>query len=254
MSDPSTNYSNPNKKSLLVGLVAAIALTAFFGGYLLGGMNSETLTRDDLAELLEEYEKSSVNKQGAKLPSPLFVSLDDDPMKGNPTATLTIIEFSDFQCPFCARFYHETLPQIEKQYIQTGKVNFVYRDMPLGIHPNAVPAHVAAECANIQGAFWPYHDILFERQSEWNKLNRQDLEQKLVSYAHELGLNPSFDSCLKSSEIVNEVNKDYAQATGYGATGTPTFFIGNSQEGFVKLSGAQPFSAFKNIIDSKLDN
>ena len=125
--------------------------------------------------------------------------------------------------------------------------------MPLGIHKNAIPTHVAAECANIQDAFWPYHDILFEQQTQWQNLEPMALEEKLIEYAQELGLDSSFNSCIKSASILEEVQKDYVQATGYGATGTPTFYIGNDEIGFVKLSGAKPFSDFQSVIESQLN-
>ena len=253
-SDPNSISKKPNSRPLIAGLVAAIAIAAFLGGYSLGVNESPSISNEDIAQMILEMqeEEPKVQVQQARPDAPIFVSKDDDPMKGNPNAPLTIIEFSDFQCPFCNRFYQETLPLIEEHYINTGKVNFVYRDMPLAIHDNAIPAHIAAECANVQGSFWEYHDMLFDRMSEWDKLNPVDLENQLKAYAQELNLDPSFDTCIKSSTIAQEVQKDYSQATGYGATGTPTFFVGNDDEGYVKLSGAQPFSAFVSVIDSKL--
>ena len=102
---------------------------------------------------------------------PTKISADDDPIIGNPDAEITIIEFSDFQCPFCARFHIQTLPTLMEEYIEKGTVKLVFRDFPIqSIHPNAVPASVAAECANEQGKFKQMHDILFENQNEWNKL------------------------------------------------------------------------------------
>lgn len=257
MSENENNFDSAvkkqNSKPLVAGLVAAIAIAAFLGGYSFGVNDTSSISNEEIAQMiLEMQEEPAPQAQRAVPDSPVFVSIDDDPMKGDPNAPLTIVEFSDFQCPFCNRFYQETLPLLEEHYINTGKVNLVYRDMPLGIHANAVPAHIAAECANAQGSFWEYHDILFDRMSEWNKLNPTDLENQLKAYAQELELDSSFDTCIKSTSIAQEVQKDYSQATGYGATGTPTFFVGNDVQGYVKLSGAQPFSAFASIIDSKL--
>ena len=244
-----------NNGNMLKGLIAAIAIAAFFGGYVLGTNSGPS--DDEIAQLIMEYNKKPLQIQEAvnapSDPSPIFVSHDDDPFMGNPDAPITIVEFSDFQCPFCSRFYQETLPSIEQAYINTGMVKLVYRDMPLGIHKNAIPTHVAAECANVQGAFWAYHDVLFEQQNQWKNLDTISLEEKLIEYAKEIGLDSSFDSCIKSSSILEEVQKDYAQATGYGVTGTPTFFIGNDEIGFVKLSGAKPFSDFQSVIESQLN-
>ena len=256
MSDlESSDIKKSSSGKLLKGLVAAIVVAAFLGGYSLGLIeNSDSISNEELAEMILEINEDSPAKaqQAARPDAPIFVSLDNDPLKGNPNASLTIVEFSDFQCPFCSRFYQETLPLIEQNYVNTGKVNLVYRDMPLAIHPNAIPAHIAAECAYVQNAFWEYHDILFERQSEWNKLDSIDLEEKLAAYAQELNLDSSFNTCVKSASIAQEVQMDYSQAVGYGVTGTPTFFVGNPSDGFVKLSGAQPYSAFQAIIDAKL--
>ncbi len=96
----------------------------------------------------------------------ISVSEDDDPMLGDPGAPVTIIEFSDFQCPFCQKFHSETFPQIKKTYIDTGKVRFVYRDFPLSFHPGAQPAAEAAECAHAQGKFWEMHEALFSEQQK----------------------------------------------------------------------------------------
>ena len=187
-------------------------------------------------------------------PQIFTISLDDDPFKGDSNAPVTIVEFSDFQCPFCSRFFQQTLPQLEENYINTGKVKFVYRDLPLdSLHPNARPTHIAAECADEQGKFWEYHDILFLNQAKWKDLASEDLENSLKKYAQVLGLDvPSFETCLSSDEIADEVNRDALEARSYGTTGTPTFFIGTEKDGFIKLVGAQPYSSFQRVIDSRL--
>ena len=143
-----------------------------------------------------------------------------------------------------------------ENYVDTGKVKFVYRDLPLdSLHPNARPASIASECADEQGKFWDYHDILFDKQSEWSRLPAADLQSTLTQYASELGLeSTNFETCLESDAIADEVNKDTLDAAKYGATGTPSFFIGNEKDGFVKLTGAQPFSAFQLRIDSQLES
>ena len=121
------------------------------------------------------------------------------------------------------------------------------------MHPNARPAHIAAECADEQGKFWEYHDVLFEKQSEWQCLSPSDLQTTLVQYADDFGLQTaSFEACLSSPEMADEVNADFLQAAQFGATGTPTFFIGNEKNGFIKLVGAQPYAAFQAAIDAQL--
>ena len=178
---------------------------------------------------------------------------DDDPAKGDPDAPLVIVEFSDFQCPFCGRFYEQTLPLLERDYIDTGKARLVYRDMPLeSIHPQAPAAHIAAECAGDQGMFWEYHDLLFDRQGEWSRLQPAALEGALAGYAGELGLDGTFAECVRSPEAAREMQLDLAQALGMGLTGTPTFLIGGNGHDFVAISGAQPYSTFASILDGML--
>jgi protein-disulfide isomerase len=250
-----STYNNMRK-----GLVAAIAIAAFVGGYALGNFSPETdsVTKEDLSDILKEIgsKPAQVAQQPTQpsAPSRVMVSLDNDPVLGNRDAQVTIVEFSDFQCPFCSRFYHETLSQIQQDYIETGKAKLVYRDYPLSFHQNAKAAHIASECADEQGKFWNYHDTLFEKQSEWQSLTADVANQKFVAYAEEIGLKADgFESCLGSAEIEQEINKDFQEGSQYGTTGTPTFYIGNEKDGFVKLVGAQPYSAFASVIDSQLD-
>ncbi|MFZ8829861.1 MAG: DsbA family protein [Candidatus Aenigmatarchaeota archaeon] len=185
----------------------------------------------------------TANQQPSQ-PQRIEVSLDDDPVKGSPDAKVTIVVFSDFQCPFCQRFSLQTLPLIEEKYIKTGKVRFVYRDFPLSFHQYAQKAAEAAECANEQGKFWEYHDILFQKLSEWASVG----ESKFKEYAQQLGLDmQKFNQCLDSGKYANEVQKDYNDGLKYGVSGTPTFFING-----IKIVGAQPYSVFEQIIEQEL--
>ena len=173
--------------------------------------------------------------------SKIDVSVDDDPVDGSADAPVTIVEFSDFQCPYCGTFYSTTLPLIRKDYVETGKVKMVYRDFPLSsIHANAQKAAEASECADEQGKFWEYHDTLFEKQT----LDIASLKQHAV----DLGLDADqFNECLDSGKMATEVQKDLADGTLYGVKGTPAFFING-----ILISGAQPYSTFKQIIDKEL--
>jgi len=250
-------------QSMLKGIIAAIAIASFIGGYSIGAFdNSDSgVTSEQLKEILSEIEtKTAPAPQPTQLPTQptapqIFrVSIDDDPVKGNPNASVTIIEYSDFQCPFCSRFFQQTLPLIEENYIDTGKIKFVYKDLPLdNLHPNARTAHIAAECADEQGKFWEYHDVLFEKQSQWGSAASSELQNTLTGFATDMGLQAtSFESCMQSPSIADEVNKDTIEAVNYGATGTPTFFIGNEDDGFIKIVGAQPYRVFQSLLDSQL--
>ncbi|ABK77133.1 protein-disulfide isomerase [Cenarchaeum symbiosum A] len=239
-----------NSRYLVGGLVAAVVAAAFLGGYALGGETAPASAQYQAAPAAPAAPVAAPPRPDAG--QLVFASTDDDPVKGSPDAPLTVIEFSDFQCPFCNRFYQDTLPQLEREYIDTGKVNLVFRDMPLDIHPNALPAHMAAECADGQGAFWEYHDLLFDRAGQWGRLGPADLIEQLGAYADELGVGSGFDECMVMPDTVSEVRKDLAQGSGYGVTGTPTFFIGNDDVGYTKVSGAKPYESFRSIIESKL--
>lgn len=173
---------------------------------------------------------------------PIQVSVDDDPIKGNKAAPVTIVEFSDFECPFCGKFYTETYKQIIDTYVTTGKASLVFRDFPLSsIHPDAEKAAEAAECANEQGKFWEMHNKLFENQQA---LSVDNLKQ----YAKDLKLNTvKFNDCLDTGKYEAEVAKDTKEAASYGVTGTPAFFINGRL-----IAGAYPFSEFKKIIDEEL--
>jgi protein-disulfide isomerase len=177
------------------------------------------------------------------------VSADDDAVLGNPDAPVTIIEFSDFQCPFCRKFYKETLPQIKKDYILTGKAKLVYRDFPLvQIHPGATPAAEGAECAKEQGKFWEMHDVIFDEQEKQGSGTIQFTADDVKKWAAKLGLNTSkFNQCLDSEKYKQEVEKDIADGSAAGVTGTPAIFVNGRL-----IVGAQPFAAFKVIIDEEL--
>lgn len=209
----------------VINLVVTYRLSAKFGAI------SQTLSPE------------TADGQEAQNPSPsnIEVSADDDPFKGSADAPITIIEFSDFECSFCARFTADALPQLIKTYIDTGKVKLVFRDYPLPFHKNAQKAAEAAECAVEQGKFWEYHDKVFANQ---NSLGVTSLKQ----YAKDLGLDSAkFDQCLDSGKMAQEVKKDFSDGTAYGVDGTPTFFING-----VKLVGAQPLEAFAQIIEQEL--
>jgi len=168
---------------------------------------------------------------------------DNDAVLGEANAPVTIVEFSDFECPFCARFHTDAWKQINEKYVKTGKVKFVYRDYPLPFHPNAQKAAESSECAKEQGKFWEMHDVLFAKGVEGGVTT-------FKTYAKDLGLNTAkFNDCLDSGKYESEVNKDLEDGSKYGVQGTPAFFING-----VLVSGAQPFQAFQQVIEAQLSN
>lgn len=166
---------------------------------------------------------------------------------GDPNAPIEIIEYTDFQCPFCQRHFLQTFPQIKAQYIDTGQVHYVFKDFPLtSIHPQAFIASEAARCAHDQGAYLEMHDLLFEQQNEWS--GRADADTVFSSYAAELGLDgDTFAACLSSHTHETAVQTDMDEAINLGIRGTPAFFVNGN---FV--NGAQPFNVFSQIIDQML--
>lgn len=169
-------------------------------------------------------------------------------MLGNPNAKVTIVEFSDFQCPFCRRFWADALPQIKKEYVDTGKAKFIYKHYPLSFHPGAKPAAEASECANEQGKFWEYHDKIFAEQAKQGQGTIQFGKPELKNWASQIGLNTSqFNQCLDSGKYFKLIEDSVAYGSEIGVSGTPTTFI-NGQ----RLVGAQPFVSFKAVIDGLL--
>ncbi|MBI2112470.1 DsbA family protein [Candidatus Woesearchaeota archaeon] len=168
---------------------------------------------------------------------------DDDPFLGKEDAPITIIEFSDYECPFCARFYQQTLSSIKEEYIKTGKVKFVYRDFPLSFHQQAEPAAIAANCAGDQGKYFEFHDKIFSNGGAGGK-NEVDYKK----WARELSLDlAAWETCIKDPKQRQELQKDIADGSAAGISGTPGFVINGKL-----ISGAQPFSVFQQVIEAEL--
>jgi len=186
------------------------------------------------------------------VPESIELSVANSYAKGGAGSRLVLVEFSDFQCPFCARHAKQTLPQIEREYVDTGKILYVMRNLPLeAIHPDAVRAAVAAECAGDQGKYWQMHEKLFVNQQA---LGAADVAR----YAQEAGVEPSkFKECMDADTHGAKVRKDLADAQAAGITGTPTFFLGFAEGGgkvkvVRRIQGAQPYPVFKAAIDGLL--
>lgn len=178
------------------------------------------------------------------------ISIDGAPIKGRPDAPIAIVEFSEFQCPFCANFANDTLPSLLRSYVDTGKVFFVFQHLPLeSIHPLAFDAAVATECASDQGRFWQMHDALFRIQKDLKPAS-------FAEQAKRVGLDErEYTECSEQATARNRVRVSLSRAKELGVTATPTFFIGLRQpDGRIRVirrvSGAQPFSAFEQALKS----
>lgn len=182
------------------------------------------------------------------------LDLSAAPSLGNPNAPVTIVEFGDFQCPFCERYFQSNQPQFISQYVNSGKARFVWVDYAF-LGQESLWAAEAARCANDQGKFWPYHDYLYNHQGSENSgtFTKANLEKFAVT----LGLNSSqFNSCLSSDKYANLVQQETQQGSSAGVSGTPSTFI----NGYLVVDssgnsvGAAPFSTFQTIIDKDLNN
>ena len=174
---------------------------------------------------------------------------DDDPFLGRSDAPVTIIEFSDFQCPFCRKLWKDILPQLKADYIDTGKVKFVYRDFPLSNkHEMAQISAEAAECAEDQGKYWEMHDKMFAEQDRRGQNTVRYTASDLKQWAGEIGIEQAeFGECLGSGKYTAEVENDLADGISAEIDGTPATFINGK---FV--SGVKPYSQFKALIEQAL--
>ncbi len=209
-----------------------LLLSMFTGGFGIGRSGGSVVIQQPTAA-----------GDGAAIPSePVEISLGDSPSRGDENAPVTIVEFSDFQCPFCSRHALQTQPQIEEQYIKTGKVRFVYKHLPLeSIHPQALPAALASECAREQGKFWEYHDLMFRNQESLSDANYKQ-------WASQLKLDATkFNDCYDKQKYLDRVKSDLQQGNAAGIRGTPGFLI-NGQP----ISGAQPFTVFQQVVEAAL--
>ena len=219
--------------AVLVALAFAVGILI---GYLAWGRTPAVIT-------VAAQPSGPVAQAPIDTPTPQYVRYkvptDGFPSLGPANAPITIVEFSDFQCPYCRQWQQQTYQPLLAAY--PGKIRIVYRDFPLtSIHPNAFPAAEAAQCANEQNAFWPYHDKLFSSENLGDDVYKQ--------YAQELGLDMTkFNDCVSTHKYQKYVqdNSDFAQ--NLGVNSTPTFFING-----LAVVGAQPLDAFKQIIDKEL--
>lgn len=231
-------------------LIAALLISfSIIGGsfFVANSLDRATAQIEIATETLEDLQLAAAPGPNARPSRPqrpdagkeYKVDIGNAPTRGNENAAVTIVEWSDFQCPFCNRV-SPTLAQIREEY--GDRVRFAFKHLPLSIHPQAAGAHAAAEAAHRQGKFWEMHDLIFE--------NQRDLSvATFEGYASEMGLDmDQYRRDVEAKEIASRISDDMNQAQKLGVTGTPSFFINGKY-----LSGAQPFSNFKRVIDEALE-
>jgi protein-disulfide isomerase len=230
-------------------LVALLVIAAFLIGVLFTKV--QYLEKNQTNPQQAAVPSAQTNPQQAAAAAPVAgakVNVDPGhfPIRGNKDAKVTIIEFADFRCPFCEQYFTNTESQIIKDYVDTGKVKLAFRNFAF-LGPASVTAADAAECANDQGKFWDYYEYLYKNQpseSDTSMYNTDTLTQAAVS----LGINgDTFKTCLDSKADEAKTNKDLADGQKAGVSGTPSFFVNG-----ISLVGAEPYSAFKTIIDQEL--
>jgi len=226
----------------LVGIIVAIVVLV---GVFFLGTQFEIKPKSSIVPL-----PSAGTNSSPASPSQSTVSADDDAILGNVEAPVTIIEFGDYQCPFCEGFYTDAELSIRTAYVAKGLVRFVYRDFPLdGIHPYARAAAEAAQCAADQGKYWGYHDYLFEHQAQIPSMD-------FVGVAETLGLNAEqFKTCITIRKYRDEVERDLQDGIRAGVSGTPTTFINGvmvTQGG--RSAGAAPYAVFQAKIEEILQS
>lgn len=196
----------------------------------------------------QPFSSDEPNGLAIALGLPMDVPIEDAAFAlGDPEAPITIVEYTDYQCPFCTQHFKETLPALKENFIDTGKVHYVIKDFPLtSIHPQAVKAAEAARCAGEQDAYLGMHDALFERQAEWS--GNPDAANVFTSFATELDLDTdAFSECLNSGKMETAVLANMNEGMSFGVTGTPAFFING-----ILVSGALPFESFEQGINGML--
>jgi protein-disulfide isomerase len=210
--------------------------------------------RTDLQDIKRMLEARAAGP--AQPAQPATISVGTLPALGSQDARVVLVDFSDYQCPFCAKFYRDTMPQLDRDYFKTGKVKYVFRDLPLeAIHPHAFKAAQAARCAGEQGRFWEMHYKLFENQ-------RALAPASLTAHAESLELDTDkFKQCMDGDKYAAEIRQDMTDAANAGISGTPNFVVGlvdgkDTRAPNIKvlhvITGARPYTVFKAALDSAL--
>ena len=249
---PRISFRNTNINTYLVFMLIIFA-------FLLGMLTNKVIFLEKVsktnaaAAAVPSVAAQPINQAAAAaVPTPPdYASMDVGklPVLGDQNAKVTVVEFSDFQCPFCEQYFTNTASQLNDTYIKTGKVKFAYRHFPLfSIHPNSEKASEASECANEQDKFWDFHDLLFKNQTTWSAQAATDAADSFTSYAGQLGLDTTqFRSCLDSSKFKANVTADANAGNKALVDGTPTFFINGH-----RIVGAVPFNDLQIAIEAEL--
>jgi protein-disulfide isomerase len=238
---------------------AAVAAALIAGAACASRSDVEQLKKDvealkaQQAQLLKQVGGARPQQQPRALPA--SIDMTGAPFKGSATSTVALVEFSDYECPYCIRHFTQVMPEIQRTYIDTQKIRYMFRDFPIDeLHPQSIRAHVAAHCAVEQGKFWDMHNRLFSKAGSHTP-------EELAARANESGLNPSaFAACVAADKYSTAIRQSTAFAISLGASGTPFFVVGkydpktNQLAPIKAIPGAFPFAQFQQYIDAALAN
>lgn len=255
----SVSKLNESTAILIGSIIISLAILSNGGIIQIKGLNtSKAAAGTQAAQAQSQPSQQAAQAAAPQAPSgPVKVSVADEPVLGQKSAPVTLVEFVDYECPFCKRFIDQTFSDIKKNYIDTGKVKVIMRNFPLSFHQNAHKESQAALCARDQGGdsiYYKFHDEIFKRTTS----NGTGLAlDQLPKIANDLGIDGSkLQGCLDSDKYKAKVDQDISEGTKAGVSGTPAFFVGKSTSGNEIdgqiVVGAQPYSAFQTIIDQLL--
>lgn len=267
MSDNTIELELTAKQAALTALIIGLFVGGL-GGFSIASATMDTAAAEPTNNVDNQQQDSNSGDEGE---STEFVSLEGiefegEPTKGNESAPIKIVEYNEFGCPFCAEFQGvdassrvpidrmDIAGELESQYIDEGEVQLISKDYPVpDLHPNGPEAHKAANCVfeNEKNSYWDYFDQLFERRDSWMQSGKGNTRETFKSISNDLGLDTdTVMQCYDNSEN-REAQEDKINAIqNIGGLGTPTFFVGNREKGFIKITGAQPVSRFEQAFDT----
>ena len=243
---------NTHGPSLVIG--AAIAIVSVLSAVVVFGTDfidfKQSARTKDLSVMSPKIPDAQEKSQSDTYVMSLFTD-NASPVLGSDSAPITLVEFGDYQCFYCNRFFHTTEPDIEKNYVDTGKVKMIFKDFTI-IGQDSINAAHAAHCAQEEGKFWEFHDILYNNWTGEN--NGWASPSNIAGFAKQLELDEeNFSSCMSEARYLSVIKTSNSDAKTLGLTGTPGFFVIGPDNSITKLSGAQPYEVFEEIFSSKLE-
>lgn len=248
--------TNSRKIAIAAGIGVAIAVAALFSvGYMGKNLIPTAKTNPEFGQLIETVGESTQLQTSSSKKFAGSVNFDVPEFarfKGSEKAEVNLVEFGDYQCPFCKRFFDQTEPQMMQEYVDSGKAKFYFLDVSI-VGEDSIILGQGAWCADDQGKYWEYHDYMYTNQGEEN--SGWGTPEKVKFMARNIpGLDvDKFGQCLDDKKYESKSKQLTAFAQQIGLTGTPTMFVGDPQRGYIKITGAQPYSVFKQVIDAHLE-